>query len=127
MSKNTIPFIVVSVLFGICVLAGQYSVSRRHMESRVRSFALTHFDAIDSNSDGMIIDGELQQAAASLPLKGEERNMLAYLSAQRSTFGHPIRCSKEASVISIYNGQTGPAVAMIRTACNYGISRKNLL
>lgn len=90
----------------------------------VSQYALKVFDWLDSNSNDLVVEGELERALD----EGGDKEMIAYILCHISTIGHVIDKKTSTILVPVYNSvtKTSTFVPINQTHYTYGISRDDL-
>lgn len=96
------------------------------MAPKVTAFGLAHFDAIDSDGDGIMTESEME-AAMRRWSDDDEWKLFRHMFEQRSELGHVVDSSSDMTFIWIYDGNGGSTMTPVtNTTYYYGISRCDL-
>lgn len=106
----------------------RYAAYARHISPIVKTYVLEHFDEVDANGDGIITDGEMEQALNRLSLTDEQRQALEYMRANQSEAGHVIDSYTTTTYVWITTGPNGAGYMspVITTHYVYAVSRGDL-
>lgn len=106
----------------------KYAAYARYITPIVRTFALEHYDKIDTDRNGIITDEEMSAALSNLTLTQEQRQALEYMRSNQSEAGHVIDSYTTTTYVWISTGPNGAGYMspVITTYYIYGISRGDL-
>ena len=94
----------------------------------MRSYILQHYDAIDTNHDGMIVDAEMAVALEDVSLEAGARQVLERMRIDQSLAGHAIGSYPVNTWVWITTGTNGSGYMspIVSIEYIYGISRADL-
>ena len=98
----------------------------RDMAPRVVTLAERYFATIDSDHNGIVIDGELKQAITSMRLDSEEMAVLKHMRTELSEVGHVIDTYTTTTMTWTPIGKGGMMLPSTTTHNIYGIDQSDL-